>query len=512
MARKIKRQKRKRREDTAPVIEACTSVDEEQAILNAEEKAAADEKAKKLYAAFLRLPFEVQNIILGQLSSTKEFQLTCKAFRNVVLNIPELWTSVSNRENPTYCIKRSRACGLDVDIDFVEYRIPIDRLRLFLLLLEPHYSRVTALAINGSENRTDLWKVVRDQLRNRAFPSLQRLAYEIASAGDGKFNPFASEGPQKDLISSLTLPSLKSLKIKNFFPKEAIKVNTSPTELAVTISHYKESVTGFSTRNRILDSITSMVQSYGRLSELTLNVDNFQLTANYDRDITVDLPTLCTLNIQCSSTRRYLPTAGISASNLTKLLIKCDNMDNTALRSLLEDLFRSDVCRWPLLETLDICLTVSETCNSETKGSLHGREHIIDVALTRLPNVKHLTIESCHYLPPTVMSVLHSERRDTSYPPLQTLSISDSDLKTTFLIPNQEILDSPVFEKLVVTNSSGLLKNVLRSILLPEKKLLYDGVWVRIRSNWGGTHINEHRIRSHRFWFELGAWLSFFGL
>lgn len=485
MGRKSKRSNWRKWEDNTPNVREPTPIDEEQMKRIAEEKAAI-EKAKRLYAAFRRFPIEVLGNILKWLPSTDEFQLTSKAFRSNVLQIPSLWTSVSSYENPEYYIQRSKGCGLDVKIEFidaVEPRLSVDRLRVFLLLLEPHHSRFKSLTIYGSESRLELWKVIHSQLLNRTFASLQKLGYGTASTASSRFDIFTPDGSQKDLISSFTVPSLESLVIRNHFPTEMIKIKTPPTKLSLTVSHFKENAYGYSNaKNKLLDSITSMIQSYSQLTELTLHVDNFHSASKFSRDITVDIPTLRTLWIHCVSSDKFLPTIGISAPNLTKLLIQCDILATTTSRTLLEELFPKDKCRWPCLEILDLCLAESDDDYSNEVAAT-GRERIIDIVLSRLPNIKSLNITSRHYLPPTAISVLESERRESSsYPPLQSLSISDSDIETAFLVTNREILTSPTFKELRVTNCPGIMQNVLRSILPPEKTLVYNGIWVRMLS------------------------------
>lgn len=315
--------------------------------------------ARKPICRLARLPDEVLCKILERVESTLNFQLTCRAFRKKVLQMPTLWTHVTIAKNPEYSIQRSKGCGLHIHLEFTttdnnnlsrmmrasrvatrasdcEY-IPI-----FLLLLEPHYLRWTELIIIGDFKNKNLSLAVEElnkRVQHRAFPMLKRLVYTVKpdSWPEG-WNAAQSALAPQILVTTWDLPSLEILELRNYIPTQ---IKGSPTIFRLSLL---DDTGGAYWGEWDVNALTTLLQSFDQLVELDLCFSSSCFT-ELDYNLYAELPQLMKLNITLLSVQNTDILHAFSAPALKELSVRCEQFDQMLISRVAEALFPATMCR-----------------------------------------------------------------------------------------------------------------------------------------------------------------------
>lgn len=344
---------------------------------------------------------------------------------------------------------------------------------IFLLLLEPHYLRWTELIIIGDFKNKNLSLAVEElnkRVQHRAFPMLKRLVYTVKpdSWPEGWNTAQSALAPQI-LVTTWDLPSLEILELRNYIPTQ---IKGSPTIFRLSLL---DDTGGAYWGEWDVNALTTLLQSFDQLVELDLCFSSSCFT-ELDYNLYAELPQLMKLNITLLSVQNTDILHAFSAPALKELSVRCEQFDQLLISRVAEALFPATMCRWPSLQSLNIDFGFGYY--SGCWASIHP----LDTILSRLPNISSLEITSRNLPDPSATTAIECERRGSPFPPLRSLSIKNTDFNTAYLISIRNILSSSVFEKLCIDNCKTIIKNVVRSILPPEKTLIYDGIVVSTRS------------------------------
>lgn len=432
----------------------------------------------------LSLPDEILLSILEEpIFYFLSFQLVCRAFRERALQLPSLWRCVSANKNPELTLQRSGNCSLRVRIDL--HLTNPRRTSLFIEHLEQHCSRWGEFTFSGRRNENwpspDLVLALGElnrKLQHKAFPRLKLLhvIYNVEpnlKLERNEENAGRIEALGMEFYSTWVLPSLETLSVQNSVPS---RINGSPSEFKVEMAYSPylgNGVWDFDSK------LMSLQPSFHRLTKLAISLKCVEIMdppSGLQADTRFELLELKELSIRIHDAYPSHILKVLSAPNLEELKAFCEaslRYDDFNIPPFVDCFFPVGDCRWPRLKSLDL----EFDCDDIVIWPEDLQNPLEQVFKGLPPKLLRLHLISWNIPSLIALGSPGDEQHGTLFPPLQRLHLECSDLDAEFLVSIREILESPHFKELEMYRCYNLSEDDVRSILPPEKTLIYDHYW-----------------------------------
>ncbi|KAH8110783.1 hypothetical protein DFH11DRAFT_1618652 [Phellopilus nigrolimitatus] len=433
---------------------------------------------QKLPNELLTLTFKLVHGTFGAEDIEIALSHVCKRFRTIALNIPTLWTRISDIMCPQWIktrLSRSKQVGLLVEIRRSKWDEQIDSFMSEVLPLAERWLEFRLFATELDEYDDELNTQLRERYADLELPNLQKL--QIYADGlvddDGDFIEYCF--CDIDFYDSWDMPSLRGMETSHHIPF-GLHLNQGP--LPLTTFH-------FSFNRDSNFAISDFFGSHGFLEQLpdlqylSLELGDHHSTFysyphSEQNGYTTVLQRLETLELKFHSAlaaKEFMTNTMpiVFAPQLTNLSVKVlDTGFTCSVDDLLDWLLY--VGNFTSLKTLIIDISTFRRAKS---GDAFAKLAV------RVPHLQHLSIEAPNFQPPDMTARWPSKRQERLFPPeLRSMRLRNCvELDSLFLLDLTEKLrmDNLLagFELLDISGCSGLKQDEVE-MLFPREKVLWD--------------------------------------